>query len=64
MLNIAINIKKKNIMKQNQEFLDLLRQIASNPNLSRKVASRLGFSRRLITVLKSLKMKGILKFKF
>ncbi len=50
-------------MKQNQEFLDLLRQIASNPNLSqRKLASRLGFSLgKLNYCLKSLKMKGMIK---
>ena len=50
-------------MKQNQEFLNLLRQIASNPTLSqRKLASKLGFSLgKLNYCLKSLKMKGMIK---
>ena len=50
-------------MRQNQEFLNLLRQIASDPNASqRKLAKKLGFSLgKLNYCLKSLKMKGMIK---
>ena len=50
-------------MIQNQEFLNLLRQIASDPNASqRKLANKLGFSLgKLNYCLKSLKMKGMIK---
>jgi EPS-associated MarR family transcriptional regulator len=50
-------------MRQNQEFLNLLRQIASDPNASqRKLANKLGFSLgKLNYCLKSLKMKGMIK---
>ena len=50
-------------MRQNQEFLNLLRQIASDPNASqRKLANKLGFSLgKLNYCLRSLKMKGMIK---
>jgi len=50
-------------MRQNQELLNLLRQIASDPNASqRKLAKKLGFSLgKLNYCLKSLKIKGMIK---
>ncbi len=50
-------------MKEDQEHLDLLRKISSNPNASqRKLASDLGFSLgKLNYCLKALKAKGMIK---
>ena len=52
-------------MRQNQEFLNLLRQIASDPNASqRKLANKLGFSLgKLNYCLKALRDKGLIKIK-
>lgn len=52
-------------MKQEQEYLNLLRQISSNSNLSqRELANNLGFSLgKLNYCLKALKSKGIIKIK-
>lgn len=52
-------------MKQKQENLDLLRNLAKNPKVSqRKLASELGFSvGKLNYCLKALKIKGLIKIK-
>ena len=52
-------------MKEDQEHLDLLRKISSNPNASqRKLASDLGFSLgKLNYCLKALKAKGLIKMR-
>ena len=50
-------------MKDNQDFLNLLRKIKKNPNYSqRELAGELGFSLgKLNYCLKSLKSKGLIK---
>ena len=50
-------------MKEDQEHLNLLRKISSNPNASqRELASDLGFSLgKLNYCLKALKAKGMIK---
>lgn len=52
-------------MRQNQDNLDLLRNLAKNPKVSqRKLASKLGFSvGKLNYCLKALKDKGLIKIK-
>ena len=50
-------------MKNNQDFLNLLRKIKKNPSFSqRKLAGELGFSLgKLNYCLKALKSKGLIK---
>ena len=50
-------------MKNNQDFLNLLRKIKKNPSFSqRKLADELGFSLgKLNYCLKALKSKGLIK---
>ena len=50
-------------MKDNQDFLNLLRKIKKNPSFSqRKLAGELGFSLgKLNYCLKALKLKGLIK---
>ena len=52
-------------MREDQEYLDLLRKIDSNPNSSqRELATGLGFSLgKLNYCLKALKHKGLIKIK-
>lgn len=52
-------------MKNNQDNLDILRKIWSNPNFTqRKLADELGFSLgKLNYCLKELKKKGLIKIK-
>jgi len=52
-------------MKEDQEFLNLLRQLSMKPNSSqRELADSLGFSLgKLNYCLKALKVKGIIKIK-
>lgn len=52
-------------MKEDQEFLNLLRQLSMKPNSSqRELADSLGFSLgKLNYCLKALKAKGIIKIK-
>ena len=52
-------------MKKNQDYLNLLRNINLNPNISqRELASKLGFSLgKLNYCMKSLRAKGFIKIK-
>tara|TARA_X000000950_G_scaffold286754_1_gene396684 strand:- start:6577 stop:6879 length:303 start_codon:yes stop_codon:yes gene_type:complete len=52
-------------MKENQDYLDLLRKIKKKPNFSqRELASELGFSLgKLNYCLNSLRLKGLVKIK-
>jgi len=61
----GINVQILNIMKDNQDYLNLLRKITNKPESSqRELAQELGFSLgKLNYCLKALKSKGLIKIK-
>lgn len=61
----TIYVHYLNAMKENQDYLDLLRKIKKKPNFSqRELASELGFSLgKLNYCLNSLRLKGLVKIK-
>ena len=60
-----INVQLLNIMKNNQDYFDLLRKIKNRPTSSQRVlAEELGFSLgKLNYCINALKNKGLVKMK-